>query len=154
MAVAGGASRVQNDDLPELDATRRLLQLETGLGSNPRNSWVFGGLVRTWTHFGAGTDLVLAQRTASGGFARGNWGVALDVGGYQRWWGPDSTGVTGTLSLGAPWGLTLAAAAAVGSGAQTTLGLTLGIDWARATAHRESGLNWWPNVVLPSSRQP
>ncbi len=149
MYVGGGASAVQTDDSDA--STHSLLQLDAGFGTTPNDALVFGGILRTLTHFSGGTDLVLAQRTATGGFARGDWGLALDVGGVQRWWGPDSTGVIGTLTGGGPWGLQLSVLASMGTNGGRMFGLSFGIDWARATAHRSVGTNWWPNRTLPLS---
>ena len=147
MYVGGGAASVESDDTSA--STRSLMQLDAGFGSTPHASLIFGGIFRTLTHFGGGTDLVLAQRTATGGFCRGDWGVALDLGGVQRWWGQDSSGLIGTLTAGGPWGLQLSLLASTGSNGGQMMGLSLGVDWARATAHRTTGTRWWPNRVLP-----
>jgi len=72
---------------------------------------VVGGLLRSVTHFGLGTDLGLALRIATGGFARGQFGLALDAGMVARWWNDGEFGrypAQGVLTLGAPWGLGLA----------------------------------------------
>jgi hypothetical protein len=77
MLVAGGAGNV-----PTVAERRTLgtLQLDSGFGSSPQGDWVVGGLVRSLTFFDAGTDLGLLLRTSTGGFSRGQWGLALDVG--------------------------------------------------------------------------
>ena len=108
MLVGGGGASVPE---PSLESTRiaGTLQLDAGFGSDPNRDWVVGGVARTLTFFGAGTDLSLLLRTSSGGFARGDWGLALDLGPYQRWWGPDRTGLQVSLNGGGPWGLTLGA---------------------------------------------
>src|SRR5438132_1713788 len=86
------------------------LQLEMGVGSPPHGAVVVGGLLKTMTFFSKGTDVVFAPRVATGGFVRGGFGLALDAGAYQRWWGPEnSTGFMGSVILGAPFGLQLAA---------------------------------------------
>jgi hypothetical protein len=151
MYVGGGAASVESD--ASAASTRSLMQLDAGFGSNPNGTLVFGGIVRTLTHFGGGTDLALAQRTATGGFCRGDWGLALDVGGVQRWWGEDSTGLIGTLTAGAPWGLQLSLLASTGTNGGQMFGVSFGLDWARATAHRTTGTRWWPNRVLPVSAE-
>jgi len=145
--AGGGASQVSARGAdPE---TRSLMQLDAGIGSSPHAAVGFGGLLRTLTHFDGGTDLAICQRTTSGGFARGDWGLALDLGGYQRYWGPDSSGGMATLWAGAPWGLQLGVSGAVGTNDGQMLGLTIGLDWARATAHRTSAQTWWRNYLLP-----
>jgi hypothetical protein len=149
MFVGGGASDIAQQDA--LNQTRGMMQLEAGIGSSPAHSLVFGGLLRTMTHFSGGTDLAVLGRTASGSFARGDWGLALDLGVYQRWWAVDSTGFIGTLNAGGPWGSQLALSGSVGSAGGQMIALSIGFDWARGTAHRESGQSWWRNHILPLS---
>ncbi len=147
MYVGAGMSQV---DRPNVSAERRsLMQLDAGFGSSPYATLVFGGILRTLTHFDGGTDLAIAQRTTTGGFSRGDWGLALDLGGYQRWWGRDSRGGMASAWLGAPWGLQLGITGEMGTGESRTIALTLGLDWARATAHRHPGQEWWRNYILP-----
>ena len=45
------------------------LSMSLGVGSSPKAKFVVGGLVRTVTYFSLGTDLGLAARFATGGFA-------------------------------------------------------------------------------------
>src|SRR4051794_9581101 len=56
------------------------LSYSIGVGTTPVSSVVVGGLLRTTTFFTLGTDLDLSARFATGSFARGQWGLALDVG--------------------------------------------------------------------------
>ena len=121
------------------------LQMEAGLGTPPAHSVIFGGLYRVHTHFGQGSDLGLMLRTATHGFVNGDWGGALDFGGYQRWWGLESTGVQAALVFGAPWGITLSAGAGTGTGDHRHYAATLGIDFARLTVYRRTGDSWWKN---------
>lgn len=109
-AVGSGAS-LQRDGRANSNETVVPLSLSLGVGSSPRSSVVVGGLFRTVTHFGLGTDLGLALRVTSGGFARGDWGLAVDAGMVARWWNDGDFGrypFQGVLTLGAPWGLGLA----------------------------------------------
>jgi hypothetical protein len=149
--VGGGGTQLQMDGVER--QTQGAVQIDAGFGSNPNRALVVGGLLRALAHFGAGPDWAVLLRSTSGGFSRGDWGVALDLGGYQRWWGPESTGFTGTLWGGGPWGLQLGATASLGSEQARTFGLTLGIDWARATAHRQSGMEE-RNHGFPSAAEP
>jgi hypothetical protein len=142
--VGGGASSL--DQASEDATTQPLLQIETGMGSPPGGALIVGGLGRLQTHFGAGTDLGLALRVATHGFANGDWGGAVDLGGYQRWWGKGSTGGAGALVLGAPWGLTLNLGAHLGTDDARGFTAALGIDFARLTVYRRSGENWWKNT--------
>lgn len=125
---------------------RTSMQIDTGLGLPPSYAVVPGFLLRMNTRFGEGSDLALLLRTATGGYARGNWGIAVDLGGYERWWGSEpSPGFAGTLSLGAPWGITLSANYQQGTNDVRTFGAVLGLDFARFTVYRSSGLTWWSN---------
>jgi hypothetical protein len=143
---AGGA----NLQAAGQDAAQPLqLQLDLGMGTSPQNFLSFGGLLRSNTFFAEGTDLALLQRTATRGYAQGGYGLALDVGAYQRWWGPESTGLAVSLNLGAPWGIGLGLNGGFGTNSATTVGLVLGLDWARLTSHRRSGQTWWPSYPLP-----
>ena len=127
------------------------LQIDAGLGSTPAASVVMGGLFRMQTHFGDGTDFGAFLRTASGGFARGTWGGAIDLGAIVRTWNP-SPGYAGTLVLGGPWGLTLSLGAARDGHELTTTTAVFGVDLARLTVHRSSGEQWMPNP-FPSPRE-
>jgi hypothetical protein len=141
--VAGGAG--------VLDAGEReshpLLQIDSGLGTSARHPLVLGGMFRIQGYFGAGVDLGLVSRLVTRGFARGDFGVGVDAGVYQRWWGEESRGFVGNLVFGAPWGLTLITGLTAGSGDQRLYFASLGLDLARLTVHRQSGLNWFANPM-------
>jgi hypothetical protein len=141
--VGGGAGVV---DQGEKD-TRSAVQLDTGIGTSATHPVVVGGLFRLQSYIGAGADLGLAARLATRGFALGGFGAGIDAGVYQRWWGTESTGFTGNLVLGAPWGVTLLGGASVGSGDQRIYFASLGIDLARLTVHRHTGLEWFANPM-------
>lgn len=121
-----------------------VLELETGLGTPPA-AFVVGGVFRTQTFFQHGTDLALLLRGATRGYVQGGWGLALDVGAYQRFWGVESTGGTAALGLGAPWGVTLRVSGGVGSNDERFAALTLGFDFTRLTVYRTHGTNWFLN---------
>lgn len=121
------------------------MQLDLGLGTPPSGDVVVGVLARSSTYFGRGTDFGLAVRGATGGFSRGDWGLALDVGAYERWWGTESSGPMTSLQLGAPYGLQLSLNGSFGSDDHRTYGAVLGIDFLRLTVYRLSGEQWWPN---------
>ena len=141
--VGGGTGVIDQGDRQ----TRPALQLDTGLGSPATHPVVLGALFRAQAYVGSGVDLAVLLRGVSRGFARGDWGVGLDVGAYQRWWGADSTGAIGNLVLGGPWGLTLLGGATLGSGDQRLYFASLGLDLARLTVHRHSGLSWFANPM-------
>lgn len=121
------------------------LQLDTGMGTDPSHAVIVGGVLRWQTHFGRGTDLGLVLRTATGGFVNGDWGGAIDLGGYERWWGVGSSGGTAALVLGAPWGVTLTLGGALGSNEGRGMTAVLGVDLARLTIYRRSGSAYWQN---------
>lgn len=121
------------------------LAIETGLGTTSSRPLVVGGMFKFQTLFGEGTDLAVALRVASQGFATGKWGLAIDAGPYQRFWGVGSTGGQAALVVGGPWGLTLSAGGGLGTNEGRHFGVTLGVDFARLTVHRLSGQNWFPN---------
>jgi len=128
------------------------LQAELGMGSPPSGILILGGLVKTLTFFGEGSDVALVARIASGGFVRGGFGFALDGGGYERWWGESSTGFIGALVLGAPYGIQLTGLTERGSGDVRTYGATIGIDFLRLTVYRTTSQSYWPNSVVPPLR--
>jgi hypothetical protein len=129
------------------------LQLETGIGLPPTSFVVVGGLFHLETHFGQGTDLGLLGRLATRGFVLGDWGAALDLGGYERFWGRGSEGGLGKLVLGAPWGLQLGVGGGYGTKDARHMSVMLGIDFARLTIFRTSGEDWFPNPY-PAYRKP
>ncbi|MEZ4224158.1 MAG: hypothetical protein R3B13_24630 [Polyangiaceae bacterium] len=141
--LGGGAGTVE---VPKEDRSWvPTLQLDTGIGTPPSGFLMVGGGFRMQTFFGQGSDVGLLARTATRGYVNGDFGAALDLGGYQRWWGPGSTGLMATLNLGAPWGLTLSATGGRGTNEGQHLAFTLGIDLARLTVYRRTGDRWWKN---------
>ncbi len=140
----GGGGAVLDQEGTE---ARGALQFDTGIGTSARYPIVAGGLFRAQAYLGEGVDLGLGARLVSRGYALGDFGFGFDAGVYQRWWGVNSTGFTGNLVLGAPWGLTFLGGASVGSGDQRIYFVSLGIDLARLTVHRHSGLDWFPNPM-------
>lgn len=127
------------------------LAVDIGMGAPPSRKIVIGALARVQPFFGQGVDLGLVVRAATRGFVQGDWGGAVDLGGYQRWWGIGSTGGLATLQVGAPLGFTFGLSAAVGSSDAQTYSAFAGIDFARLTIYRRAGTNWWRNAY-PSPR--
>jgi hypothetical protein len=149
--LGGGAAATETAGVSD---TRGVLDIQTGMGTDPSWPLGVGGVFKLPIYFTGGLDLGLAARFATRGFNQGGFGVAFDLGGYQRWWGLDSTGLSGALVLGAPWGITLNAGALQGSHDTREFSVTLGIDFARLTAHRTTGGTWWQNIILPTPRDP
>jgi hypothetical protein len=125
-----------------------------GVGSTPRAPIVVGMMYRGATFPGLGTDLGLPSlRLATGGFARGDWGVALDGGTLYRTWGNGGFGrwpIQEILTVGSPWGFQLAIAGQewdISGGRQAEgIYVALEIDLLRLTVGRQgSSERWWPN---------
>lgn len=129
------------------------LTYSMGVGSAPVAPFVLGGLVRGTTMFGLGTDLSLALRAATGGFARGDWGLALDAGALWRPWRGGDYGewpLQAVLSGGSPWGMQLAVGTELWSvsGGTPAQGFfaVLELDLLRLTLMRQGPTErWWPN---------
>jgi hypothetical protein len=148
VSVAGGpTAATSGGDLQWVPS----LRWNAGLGSPPQGPVVVGGGFDLTTHVGFGTDLGAVLRLATGAYARGAWGVALDLGGYHRF-ARSSDGASGALTLGAPWGLFVATHGTYGTNDSMTLGLVVGLDFARLTAHRTSGQQWWPNPLAERAK--
>jgi hypothetical protein len=152
MALGGGGTSQRN----RTDAVRdgaAVMTYSMGVGSSPLGAIVVGGLFRGTTMFGLGTDLGLGLRATTGGFSRGNWGVALDAGPVWRSWGNGTHGdwpLQAVLTAGFPWGFQLAAGAEFwtisnGTSAQGFFA-ALELDLLRLTVMRQGGTErWWPN---------
>ncbi|MET0591896.1 MAG: hypothetical protein ABW133_04305 [Polyangiaceae bacterium] len=143
-SLAGGAG------LWTENGTRRTpgaLQLELGLGSSPASPVVVGGVFKALMFVGRGTDLALTLRTATGGFVRGDFGVAVDIGGYERFWEVGSQGFLGAVVLGAPYGLQLTAMTEQGTNDLRAYTAVLGIDFLRLTVYRDVSGGYWPNPM-------
>jgi len=141
--VGGGVSRLQQSTLEA--TTAGSMRLHIGLGTDPSHPLIVGGLFSLEPHFGYGSDLSLAVRTATRGYVNGDFGLALDLGGYERFWGQGSAGGTGMLWLGAPWGVSLGMGGSLGSHDAREFSAILGIDFARLTVYRNSGTGWFMN---------
>jgi hypothetical protein len=141
--VGSGASSLKQQDLDlKVDPT---LAIETGIGTPATHPFVLGGMFKLKGLIGDGADLGLALRLATRGFVTGQFGLALDAGPYQRFWGAGSSGGQAALVVGAPWGITLSVGGGMGTHDAREIGATLGLDFARLTVYRLSGENWFPN---------
>lgn len=147
--VGGGAGNLSFGSPGQDTVTPAALQVDAGFGIAPTNPLVVGFAAKTLTFFEHGTDLGLALRLTTPGYSLGDWGLALDLGATQRFWGQTTTLASTSLSFGLPWGLNLAATAGSDFGDNRSVVLTVGIDWARLTVHRTAGSDWWRNYRLP-----
>lgn len=141
-ASAGPISWKQGDADYQIDPA---LQFDVGVGTTPENRFIVGGLFRVTPLIGSGTDLGLLLRGTTRGFQEGGFGLALDAGGYARFWDANSYGFTGSLTLGAPLGLTLSLQGALGTDNAVAFGGVLGIDFLRLTVYRKTMTEIWPN---------
>ncbi|MBX3190284.1 MAG: hypothetical protein KF819_25015 [Labilithrix sp.] len=150
----GGGYTLQRSESRDYYDRATAFTFSVGVGSTPISNVVVGGLFRSTTHFTLGTDLGLYVRVASGGFARGQWGLALDVGPKWRGWGraedygrfPMHAMVIG----GGPWGMQLGVGADMFSlsGEPFARGAValLEIDFLRLTVMRQGATDrWWEN---------
>jgi len=141
--VGGGASQLHQQDL----STRPVgaMRVQFGLGTDPSHPLVLGGLFSLEPNFGYGSDLALLVRGATRGYVNGGFGLALDAGPYERFWGQRSVGGASMLWLGAPWGVSLGLGGSLGSHDASGFSAILGIDFARLTVYRNAGTSWFPN---------
>jgi hypothetical protein len=121
------------------------MAFDIGAGSSPAAPFIVGGFFRVMPVIGHGTDLALLARVATRGFQTGPFGIALDAGAYQRFWGEQSTGFMGEVAVGGPLGLELRLLGARGTHDALAFGGVLGIDLLRLTVFRGTLLDWWPN---------
>jgi hypothetical protein len=160
LALGGGVTTQLAQGAPSRDWAPAFTY-SVGAGSSPLAPFVAGVLFRGTTMFTLGTDLGAAVRFATGGFARGDWGLALDAGALWRSWGASAYGnwpLQGVLTLGAPWGFQVAVGATVWSidGAASSPGYyaALEIDLLRLTVTRQGGTeHWWPNPNPAGGRE-
>lgn len=155
MFVGSGWSRVEGTSSTprDVDGNHAALVVDAGLGTNPANAWVVGGVFNASGHFGYGVDLGGAVRLTTGGYSRGTWGFGFDLGPQYRF--GDLPGPVGSarLLIGGPWGLGLSAGGSYGADDVVTVLVALGIDFARLTVHRSSGLDWFPNPHPSPTRE-
>jgi hypothetical protein len=152
LAIGGGATSQLAQNAANRDYAGALTY-SFGVGTTPLAPLVLGVIYRGTTMFGLGTDLSAGLRLATGGFARGNWGVALDAGVVWRTWGGGTYGdspLQGILTFGSPWGLQIAAGTQLwtldnGVSAQGFFA-ALEVDLLRLTVMRQGATEkWWPN---------
>ncbi|MFO0738071.1 MAG: hypothetical protein U0270_19415 [Labilithrix sp.] len=158
---AGGGYSMQRDGVAKSNDGGGTASFAIGVGTDPIRKVVLAGMFRSTTAFGLGTDLSLAARVSTGGFARGDWGLALDFGPgwrsngdgqYGKW--PLFAQVTG----GAPWGVQLGVGAQflkLGGDDPSAVGFmaVLELDLLRLTVMRQgSSDKWWPNPAPAGGR--
>jgi hypothetical protein len=161
LTLGGGAAVERNRETSKTD-TAGAFTYAVGVGSSPLAPVVVGGLFRGTTKFNLGTDIGLAVRLATGGFARGGWGLAVDAGAGWRSWGDRAYGewpLQAVITGGSPWGLQLSAGSSfwnLGRGASSEgFFAALEIDLLRLTVMRQGSTeSWWPNPNPAGGRPP
>jgi hypothetical protein len=159
LAVGGGYTTQRNWDTAGRD-TAGVFTYSIGVGSSPLAPFVVGVVYRGTTMPSLGTDVGAALRLTTGGFSRGNWGLALDAGAAWRSWGSGSYGrwpLQGVITLGAPFGLQLAVGGEIWSidAARQSQGafVALELDLLRMTLMRRGvGEQSWPNPNPPGGK--
>lgn len=151
MFVGGGlvGSKMNGEDISSSGS----MSFDIGVGTSPDGVVVVGGLLKIIPVFGSGTDFALTLRGATRGFQAGDFGLAIDAGGYARYWDGGSVGGTGAVVLGAPLGLQLSLQGLVGTNEALGFGAIAGIDFLRLTTQRQTMLDFWPNPS-PSQQAP
>ena len=152
LAVGGGYATERDRPTGKNDLAPTITY-SIGVGSSPLQRWVFGGLVRGTTLFGLGTDVGLAVRAATGGFARGDWGAAIEAGAMWRYWRDGNYGewpAQAVVTGGSPWGFQIAVGTQLEAidGARSAVGFfaALEIDLLRLTVMRQGTTErWWYN---------
>lgn len=150
--VGGGGSQLHQQALSS--RTVATMRVQFGIGSDPSHPFVLGGLFSFEPNFGYGSDLALLLRGATRGYVNGGFGLALDAGPYERFWGERSVGGESMLWLGAPWGVGLGLGGSLGSHDADGFSAILGIDFARLTVYRNTGTSWFPNPFPPYRATP
>lgn len=155
VGLGGGVLAWQDRITPEfrIDPT---LRFEAGLGTPDRYPVIAGGVFRLSPLLtsGTGADMAWLGRVATRGYQVGGFGLAIDAGAYVRIWGKTSQGFAGSVSLGAPLGLTLSFNMMAGSSDLLAFGGTFSIDILRLTLYRKTLLNWWPNPEVQTHEKP
>lgn len=160
LAFGGGYALARNQ-LSAYDDRATVMTMSLGVGSTAHAPVVVGGIFRTTTYFTLGTDVGFLARIATGGFARGDWGLALDFGPTARWWKDGDYGrypLQGILTAGLPWGLQVGVGASFWgiSGAPYARSgfAVLELDLLRFTLMRQGSTeSFWPNPAPPDGPQ-
>lgn len=152
----GGAMAWKQSENPSLQPAGTMI-IDGGIGSSPDGRIIIGGLFRfqpvfNFNAYNVGVDLSILARVATHGFQTGDWGFAVDAGGFARPWGSESVGFAGSISLGMPLGITLMATTQYGTDGAMSFGAVAGIDLLRLTLYRQTLLKWWQNPSSPGGQ--
>jgi hypothetical protein len=157
----GGGYGLEHSDQSGNTLSNGAFSALIGVGTTPRASVVAGGVFRSLSNFSTGTSLSLSVRLASGGFARGDWGLAVDLGPAVRWWSAGdywTLPLQGVVTLGLPWGLQVGIGSDMwnlGGISQTRGGFALlELDLLRLTVMRQGSTDHiWRNPSPAGGRE-
>lgn len=153
LSMGGGAAIDHNHNTKSYEGAGGMT-FALGVGTDPSRKIVLAGIIREATFFNLGTDLNLAARVATGGFARGQWGIAGEIGPGWRSFGHGEYGrwpIFAQATLGAPWGFQLGVGAEVlkiAGNDPSAIGFqaVLELDLLRLTVMRQGATDLsWPN---------
>jgi hypothetical protein len=147
--VGGGVLGWKQAEYPTVNTSGSMV-FDVGAGTSPTGRFIFGGLFRIQPVFEYGVDLALLTRFCTRGFQVGDWGFAIDAGGFARPWGVQSIGFSGSASLGTPLGFQLTLLTEIGTDKAYSFGAVAGIDLLRLTVYRQTLLKWWQNPSPPN----
>ncbi|HQY63518.1 MAG: hypothetical protein IPF92_23000 [Myxococcales bacterium] len=150
----GGVAFQRNGELGGDLETRPAMSFAFGVGTTPAARATVGLGLRMTTFFSQGTDLAIAPRLSTGGFARGDFGLAVELGLALRTY---KDGAYGRVPLqvvalfGAPFGLQLGLGAqspSLDGGASGGLMALFEVDLLRLTVLRQgSSTRFWENPM-------
>ena len=160
LSFGGGYGLQHNDASHDLNKGTAL-SFTLGVGSDPTKSFVLGGMIRSTTYLGLGTDVGLAARIANGGFVRGDWGLAFEIGPTLRTFGHGEFGrwpIAAMITAGLPWGLQVGVGGEffkIAGDDASARGFTavLEFDLLRFTVMRQGSTDkWWENIAPAGGR--
>jgi len=151
--AVGGGFGLERNGVSDSSDSAGALTASFGVGTSSNAPIVVGGIARGVTYLSLGSDVGIAARVTTGGFSRGEWGLAFDAGVVARLWKTGEHGRTplqAVVTLGMPWGPQVAVGAQFLSlaGETGTLGgfAVLEIDLLRLTVMRKGSTDaFWFN---------
>lgn len=148
----GGVAFQRNAALGGELETRPAMSFAFGVGTTPAARATVGLGLRMTTFFSQGTDLAIAPRVSTGGFARGDFGLAVELGVALRGYKGGDYGrvpLQVVALFGAPFGLQVGLGAqsfSLDGGASGGVMALLELDLLRLTVLRQgSSTRFWEN---------
>ncbi len=150
VAASGGTTFLTTNESEV--RVRGSMAFDGGIGSSPADDYIVGSFFRVAPIVAEGTDMMFFLRGATRGFQVGDFGLAVDLGGFVRVFDPalPGGGFIGEVVVGAPLGLQLALSGHAGTEKSYGGSAVLGLDFLRLTIYRQSLTEWWPNPLSPT----